>query len=816
MGALRLLVRRSVRANLRGIVGLALVVALAGAVSLTALAAARRTASAFPRYLESSQASDVAINVIAIDEGPEADLLHTLSFTRQGRQLPGVVADETYVGLESVIITDARGEIDLAQQGEVIGSLDGRFLDQDRVAVREGRLPDPDRADEIFVNDAAAASLGADVGSVVHFAVYRPADLELDPSEVDPQARLTVHIVGIGQFPEEVLNDDYDGSARFLATPALTAEYVGVAGSYFWQGLRLRPGTSVDETITAFRALLPDAYDLNVQRSDVQIDRVQRSVQPVVGALTAFGLAAAFAALALGGLGALRLVSASGREAGSLRALGLSTARTSLAVGAPALAAVSSGAIGAGLLALAFSPLAPVGPVRDVDPSPGIDLDATVLGVGTLVLLVGLGLTAAITARRIVARQRHDRATDLSPSRLVTRVAALGLGPVGVLGTRHALSSDGSREGLPTRSTLVACTVSVAAVAAALTFGASVRSLIDTPSHYGWDTDLAVNSGGGYEYLDLEGAEAAAAISGIDGLTIAAFAPIDVGGAEINSMGILPVEGRAQITVVEGRIPTRSDEVALGATTARALDRGVGETVRGDGGTLRVVGIVALPAIGPAAAVHPSLGQGALFTLDGLLAQNDQTYPTLALVHVAPDVDVEQAASRITADLAAALTPEVPAENANYYRDLRPAEIASLQPASHTVYLLAGLLGASAVLALGLSLAGSVRRRRATYAVLSALGFGQRDLRRTVRWQTNVITVTALIVGLPLGIVAGRLAWTAFADQLGASGGPRVPLGLLGLTAIGLVVLANVVGEWPARSAGSSRAALLSDRTERG
>jgi putative ABC transport system permease protein len=157
----------------------------------------------------------------------------------------------------------------------------------------------------------------------------------------------------------------------------------------------------------------------------------------------------------------------------------------------------------------------------------------------------------------------------------------------------------------------------------------------------------------------------------------------------------------------------------------------------------------------------------------------------------------------------------VPVENAYFYRDLRPAEVTSLNPASRTVALLAGLLGASAVLALGLSLAGSVRRRRATYAVLSAIGFGRRDLRRTVRWQTNVITAVALVVGLPLGVVAGRIAWTAFADQLGAAGGPRVPLVLLGVAAIALIVLANLVGEWPARSAGSARAAVLRDRTER-
>jgi len=64
-GALGLLGRRSLRAHRRAILGLALVVALAGGVAFASVAAARRTASAFPRYLRSAHASDVAFNVVA-------------------------------------------------------------------------------------------------------------------------------------------------------------------------------------------------------------------------------------------------------------------------------------------------------------------------------------------------------------------------------------------------------------------------------------------------------------------------------------------------------------------------------------------------------------------------------------------------------------------------------------------------------------------------------------------------------------------------------------------------------------------------------
>ena len=43
-------------------------------------------------------------------------------------------------------------------------------------------------------------------------------------------------------------------------------------------------------------------------------------------------------------------------------------------------------------VAVALSPLAPLGRVRQVDPSPGIAFDWAVLGSGFLVIVVGLGL----------------------------------------------------------------------------------------------------------------------------------------------------------------------------------------------------------------------------------------------------------------------------------------------------------------------------------------------------------------------------------------------------------------------------------------
>ena len=61
----------------------------------------------------------------------------------------------------------------------------------------------------------------------------------------------------------------------------------------------------------------------------------------------------------------------------------------------------------------------------------------------------------------------------------------------------------------------------------------------------------------------------------------------------------------------------------------------------------------------------------------------------------------------------------------------------------------------------------SVRRRRRDFAVLRSIGFTRGQVRSTVGWQASTLTVAALCLGIPLGIVCGRVAWRLFTGQLG-------------------------------------------------
>jgi ABC-type lipoprotein release transport system permease subunit len=139
----------------------------------------------------------------------------------------------------------------------------------------------------------------------------------------------------------------------------------------------------------------------------------------------------------------------------------------------------------------------------------------------------------------------------------------------------------------------------------------------------------------------------------------------------------------------------------------------------------------------------------------------------------------------------------------------RPAEIVNYRTMGDTPALLGAALAVGAVVALGLTLFASVRRRQRDLALLKTLGFTRRQLAATVAWQASIAAILGVIIGVPLGIVIGRELWNRFASALHVVPRPTVPVLTITLIAIGALVLANLVAAISGRQAARTKTAVL-------
>jgi ABC-type lipoprotein release transport system permease subunit len=126
-----------------------------------------------------------------------------------------------------------------------------------------------------------------------------------------------------------------------------------------------------------------------------------------------------------------------------------------------------------------------------------------------------------------------------------------------------------------------------------------------------------------------------------------------------------------------------------------------------------------------------------------------------------------------------------------------------------TPVLLAGGLALGAIVALGLTLTASVRRRRRDLALLKAFGFRQRQLVAAIAWQATIDAVVGIIFGIPIGIVAGRELWILFARNINAVPDATVPVLAIVLVGVGTLLFSNLVAVLPGRSAARTSTALV-------
>jgi hypothetical protein len=708
--------------------------------------------------------------------------------------------------------------------GNGLGSVNGLGFGIDRLTVVQGRMADPRRANEVVMQKDVAQMAGFHVGERIPLGIYTNAQTLLPAfgtAGVAPYRRVVVTLVGTVVQARSVVEDDVDNSASLaFFTPAFTDPLLTCCANYTGTAIQVRQGGGRLEAVERGVArVLPRGFPAPIVQSTAT-DKAERAIKPESIALGVFGGIAALAAILIAAQVIGRQTRRASEELGTLRALGAAPAATVLDGLVGMMAAVVAGAFLAAGVAVALSPLEPLGPVRPFDPAGGVSFDWMVLGLGFGVLVVTLGSVAAVLAYRgaphRVAQRRQGAWT---PSSSVARLAAnSGMPAPAVAGVRFALEPGAGGNTVPVRSAILGAVLAVVVMVGTVTFGASLSSLVSHPALYGWNWDYILAAGGGSGDIPQQPATRLLDHDPFVRSWSAAYTDdLIIDGQVVPVIGEIP-GAVVQPPILSGHGLRAADEIVLGAITLSELHRHLGDAVTvvsglGPPAHLRVVGTATLPTLGLAGGPHLDMGTGAVLPYADIPVAarnpfNDPvTGPENILVRIRPGAD-HRAALHSLQQMSGPLS-----NNFNFgvavMAVLRPAEIVNYRSMGTTPAVLGGALAAGAVVALSLTLAASVRRRRRALAMLKTLGFTGRQLASVVAWQSSVAVAIGTVVGVPLGIVAGRVLWTLFAQEIHAVPSPSVPVLTIALIAVGALVVANIVAAVPGRIAARTSTALL-------
>jgi hypothetical protein len=172
----------------------------------------------------------------------------------------------------------------------------GLFFNEDRLTAIEGRMADPNRADEAVVTSEAAQLIGLHVGQTVCIGFYTNDQSNLPgfgTPKVQPVKRADLRVVGIVVSNSDVVQDDAQKSisALVLVTPALTKRLVRCCGTGLSEfGLQLQDGGADVSTVeTEVDRALPRGTGFYFIDPSVIETEAQRAIEPEAIALAVFG-----------------------------------------------------------------------------------------------------------------------------------------------------------------------------------------------------------------------------------------------------------------------------------------------------------------------------------------------------------------------------------------------------------------------------------------------------------------------------------------------------------------------------------------------
>jgi hypothetical protein len=780
--------RTEFRHRWRSWVVLAVLVAVAGGVVLAATAAGRRTADAFPSFVRSYGFDSVVYApqpIPAITKLPEVSSATVITSPANGAP------------------TCSCGHAITSNTFSVFELEPGAFAHFAKLL--SGRMPAPSRVNETLASISLEKDYGVHIGDTLRipfFTAAQAAQSNLSPTAEPAGPTVAMKVVGIAvneaDFPS-VGTPAYE----VFATPAFDRAINPKTGVFTSYAVRLRRGHA--DLVR---------FDRDTSALGAYGTGAQETTTSVTAAIHPQAMGWWLLALLAGVVGAVMIAQALSRQATveddtyrTLGAVGLSPPRL-VALGMVRAVFVGVvGALGAMAIAYALSPVAPVGEARYAEPSTGYLFDALVLvgGAAAVVLAVALlGVWPAIrgsrTRRRRVAEQGRRAST------VVARLSAVGAPPTTIVGVRRALERGYGRNAVPVGTAFTGTVLAVAALCCTTVFGASLSHLTSTPRLYGQPFRFWLNSFGG-----SGPAQADQLVAGlrtqpdVTAITLGTSGSVTVNGIATDAIAGRPVRGGLLVSAVNGRVPLADNEVALGVNTMRQAGAHVGSTVhvtfplangRVAHSDYRVVGTASFP---PDFGVV-ALTSGAVFTLTGFVdaqcppgtggascrttTANAASYVVLVGTKSgAVGQRIEDAYLKIYPnDAVAPITPE---NLVNFGQAVNFPLILGL------ILLLFGAATLVHVLVV------SVARRRRELALLKALGFVRYQAAATVCWQSTTVALVGVIVGVPLGLAAGHVAWVSFATNLGVVPDPVVPVLTVSLLAVGVLVAANLLAVGP-------------------
>jgi hypothetical protein len=702
--------------------------------------------------------------------------------------------------------------------------LDFADFRNDRPVVDEGRLPDQTKPDEVFVERWYAKQQHLHVGSEITLKAISGDEAEtiqnIDPKSVDIAKVMSgigtpirFHVVGIGGTPESVAYDQGYEPQPLMGTTAYWTKYTRGAATpsagYWGAFVDLRRGSTADELRRQLDGLGLDVKPGDPEAFAVQTlastrTQVERAVNPQVVALWIFAGIAAFIGLFVVGQAVARRLAADGADNETLDSLGMTRRERFVAAMWRTAIVGLFGAAVAVLVAFLMSPIAPIGPARLAETSPGFAADGWVLVLGGLAVALTTCVLALWPAWR--TSRVYRAADEPRPSALARRLSTAGGSVASVMGVRFALESGSRVRPVPARSTIVTAATAVAVVVAVITFAASLDHLVDTPRLFGFPATFLVNA-------DPGDPSSSAQLATIVGKALNADRSVTAWAAVLKNE--LQLNGRTLPTAAfkggshplgavirSGRAPSADDEVALGTSTMQSYGLSIGDTVHlgppgSKGRTAKVVGTAVMPAVGTyEGSDKAGLGEGMLVTPNVIddhgLSPNFDTTGIYA-VRAAPGTtlaSLQQTLGHVTipdgSDMTVSGVPE-------------PSDISALRRLRATPVVLAVLLVLLIAATVVHALVLAIRRRRHDVAVLQCVGMRPGQILRSSLWQATTIAVLAVAVGVPVGIIVGRWSWVVLAGVLGVFQEPTVPVAIiLGVAAVVLVAVngAGLIPGW--------------------